>query len=226
MATTKRTTKTSGRGRKASTAVIEEAAVVNKVVMDESIDETVDETEEIAEGVPFEDEEDEEDEEEVVVVKKRKKKEFAPTDKVLCHSIFSGKLFYTGTLSKLTYEFANYGARAYVQYQDLEHGLFDRKSSIITPYIIIDDEDVLDIDMWQEVKDKYKELYNMGDLKALLKIGNMNTFKKEFNALTIEAQRIVADLVATQIENGTFESVNKAKYIDEVCKTDLMKMME
>ena len=151
--------------------------------------------------------------------------DFKPDDKILCHSIFPGKMFFSGGASGITYEFVNFGARRYVQYQDLEYGLLLQKTSITSPLIIVDDEELLATDLWADVRRAYNELYNRGDLVKLIKLP-AHVFKKEFTALPETVKRTVANIISTQINNNTFDSMSKAKIVDEECGTSLMLMMQ
>lgn len=202
-----------GRTRKTTTTA--ETEVITEEVMNPPIEE--DSTSSVIE-------------EKQVVEKTVKKKvktidDYKPDDKILCHSVFSGKLIYTGGSTGITYEFVNFGAKRYVQYQDLEHGLLARKGSITSPLIIIDDEELLATDLWEEIKLTYDEMYNRGDLMALVKLP-LNSFKKEFAALPINVQKTVSNIISTQIAKGTFDSMNKAKIVDETIGTSLLLMMQ
>lgn len=203
-----------GRTRKTTTTTAE-TEVITEEVMNPPIEE--DSTSSVIE-------------EKQVVEKTVKKKvktidDYKPDDKILCHSVFSGKLIYTGGSTGITYEFVNFGAKRYVQYQDLEHGLLARKGSITSPLIIIDDEELLATDLWEEIKLTYDEMYNRGDLMALVKLP-LNSFKKEFAALPINVQKTVSNIISTQIAKGTFDSMNKAKIVDETIGTSLLLMMQ
>lgn len=201
-----------GRPRKTTTTATTKQETITEEVMNAPVEE--DSASSVVEEVK-----------EVVEKKVKTIDDFKPDDKILCHSVFSGKLIFTGGATGITYEFVNFGAKRYVQYQDLEHGLLARKSSITSPLLIIDDEELLATDLWEEIKDIYEGMYNRGDLMTLLKLP-LNSFKKEFNGLPINVQKTVASIISTQIANGTFDSISKAKIVDEVIGTSLMLMMQ
>ena len=58
------------------------------------------------------------------------------------------------------------------------------------------------------------------DIKKLIALP-LRDFKVAFPQLPIPTREAIITLFATQIENGTFEQLNKANYIDEVCGTRL-----
>ena len=86
------------------------------------------------------------------VAEVKKPKKYEPDDLIPCRSMYAGTLLFTGDKTKITYEFSNMGDFRYIEYQDLLSALLVRKKSLFAPYIIIEDEELLENVHWQEVK--------------------------------------------------------------------------
>ena len=119
---------------------------------------------------------------ETVVVEPKKPKKYEPDDLIPCRSMYAGTLLFTGEKTKITYEFSNMGDFRYIEYQDLLSALLVRKKSIFAPYIIIEDEELLENVHWQEVKKVYDGLYSRQDLINLINLPT-SKFDSEFRKL-------------------------------------------
>lgn len=157
---------------------------------------------------------------ETVVVESKKPKKYEPDDLIPCRSMYAGTLLFTGEKTKITYEFSNMGDFRYIEYQDLLSALLVRKKSIFAPYIIIEDEELLENVHWQEVKKVYDGLYSRQDLINLINLPT-SKFDSEFRKLPSGFKNTIATMVSEMITEGTFDSMNKIKIIDKECGTDL-----
>lgn len=156
---------------------------------------------------------------------KKVERKYEPNDLIPCHSIYAGTLLFTGVKTKLTYTFSNMGDFQYIEYQDLLSGLLLKKQSLFAPYIIIDDEELLETHYWKEVKSIYDSMYDVNDLEDLLNLPT-SQFREEFTKLPIGVKNTVKTLIATKISEGTFDSMNKIRIVDETCGTDLKLLLE
>ena len=152
-------------------------------------------------------------------------KEYNGDDLIPCRSMYAGTLLFTGDKTKITYEFSNMGDFRYIEYQDLLSALLVRKKSLFAPYIIIEDEELLENVHWQEVKKVYDGLYDREDLINLINLPTMR-FSEEFRKLPSGFKSTIATMVSEMISEGTFDSMNKIKIIDEECGTDLKLLAE
>ena len=155
----------------------------------------------------------------------QKPKKYEPDDLIPCRSMYAGTLLFTGDKTKITYEFSNMGDFRYIEYQDLLSALLVRKKSLFAPYIIIEDEELLENVHWQEVKKVYDGLYDREDLINLINLPTMR-FSEEFRKLPSGFKSTIATMVSEMISEGTFDSMNKIKIIDEECGTDLKLLAE
>ena len=134
-----------------------------------------------------------------------------------------GELICVGKKSKETYMWADYGDITEVEYQDLLALKASKSSFIFDTLFIIDDEELLEGDKWKEVKALYEGIYSE-DVPELIAM-NSDDFKRVFPTLPAGLKKAVMTEVATQMEAGTFDSIQKIKLIDELCNTDLAAML-
>lgn len=157
--------------------------------------------------------------------RKVSKMKFKPTDLILCKSLFAGTLFFDGQKSDVTYKFANMGDTQYIEYQDLLAAMLSESDIIYKPYIIIQDEEVLKETHWEKLNEVYNKLYDDEDIEILLNMP-YDRFKKEVNLLPVGVLETLKTVISTRIANGTFDSANKVKLIDELCGTDMMLLLQ
>lgn len=150
-------------------------------------------------------------------------REYKSDDLIPCRSMTKGELVYTGKKSGEIYTWEDYGDITEVEYQDLL-GLKAKKSAFIFETLfVIEDEELLEDPKWKDVKALYEKIYSE-DVDTLIDM-NLNDFKRVFPTLPNGLQRAVSAEVATQMEAGTFDSLQKIKVIDEVCGTDLSSIL-
>ena len=152
-----------------------------------------------------------------------KVKEYKSDDLIPCRSMTKGELVYIGKKSGEVYTWEDYGDITEVEYQDLL-GLRAKKSLFIFDTLfVIEDEELLEDPKWKDVKALYEKIYSE-DVETLIDM-NLNDFKRVFPTLPNGLQRAVSAEVATEMEAGIFDSLQKIKVIDEVCGTDLSSIL-
>lgn len=152
-------------------------------------------------------------------------RKFAPDDLVLCRSIFPGTFLFTGAKTKVIYTFEARGDECYVEYQDLLSAMLTKKRALTAPYILIEDEEVLESTHWQEIKKLYDKLNNVGDINKLINLPYVE-FKKKFEQLPIGAKKNVMLTVSSLIRDGEFDSMNKIELIDKTCNSNLAVLLK
>ena len=152
-------------------------------------------------------------------------RKFAPDDLVLCRSIFPGTFLFTGAKTKVIYTFEARGDECYVEYQDLLSAMLTKKRALTAPYILIEDEEVLESTHWQEIKKLYDKLNNVGDINKLINLPYVE-FKKKFEQLPIGAKKNVMLTVSSLIREGEFDSMNKIELIDKTCNSNLAVLLK
>jgi hypothetical protein len=152
-------------------------------------------------------------------------RKFAPDDLVLCRSIFPGTFLFTGAKTKVIYTFEAKGDECYVEYQDLLSAMLTKKRALTAPYILIEDEEVLESAHWQEIKKLYDKLNTLGDVNKLIAMPYVE-FKKRFEQLPIGAKKNVMLTVSSLIRDGEFDSMNKIELIDKACNSNLAVLLK
>lgn len=157
-------------------------------------------------------------EEDTVSTPVKKDLDYRPDEMIPCHSVFPGVLYFSGKHTGMTYTFVGAGDRRNVEYQDLKAGMLEHADSIFNPDIVIDDANLIDDEHWWEVKQVYEDMFDENDIKKVMALPTRD-FEKAYIQLPPVAKQTIITMVATQIENGTFEQYNKAKIIDKISGT-------
>ena len=142
--------------------------------------------------------------------------DYRPDEMIPCHSIFPGVVHFYGIHSG--YIFVGSGDSRYVDYEDLKAAMLEGYPSIFNPDIIIEDDNLLNDEHWIDVKNVYANMFDENDIQKLMNL-RASDFKVAFTQVPAVVQKIIIEKYATQIENGTFDDLSKAKIIDEVCGT-------
>ena len=147
-----------------------------------------------------------------------------PGDLILCTSVTVGELLGVGIKSGILYRASGYGDPMHVQYQDLLAWKLRKSQYIYDPLFVIDDDELLADPIWADVKAVYDKMYKSVDLDDFFSMTpqRMRTTLKNSPKGFQEAVRVMA---MTKIEDGSFDSLNRIKVIDEVLGTDLLNMM-
>lgn len=160
----------------------------------------------------------EEEEKETKKEEIKKDADYKPEEMIPCHSVFPGILYFYGRHTGMTYKFVGAGDRRNVEYQDLKAAMLEHTGSIFNPDIVIDDSNLINDEHWWEVKEVYEEMFSEDDIRKVLSLP-VRDFKTAYIQLPPVAKESIITILATQIENGTFEQYNKAKIIDEISGT-------
>jgi len=145
-------------------------------------------------------------------------------DLIPCRSVTAGYLGIQGQRTKQPYPFENMGDTGYIEFQDLNSWLASHHPILFEPFIIIEDEELLSDVRWAEVRDLYDSMYSTEDAKEVLNLP-INSFKEKFPKLPLGLKNAVKSEVVKQIGDGTFDSFQKVKIIDDVCGTAIGSIM-
>lgn len=174
------------------------------------------ETDEVVETV------EDEIEEVVETVAKREPKKFEATDGIPCRSIVSGGLYMSGIKSHIMYEWSDNGDITEVEYQDIVAAIRSNVSYISKPYFIIEDEDI--IAQFPQLNRIYASMYSFKDLRDVLTELPAKSMKATILSLPEGAKESIKNIASQMISNGTLDSVQKIKILDEIFDTELMLM--
>lgn len=152
-------------------------------------------------------------------VKKPAAKKFSNTDEIPCISITPGQLFVEGKRSQDLYTFADMNDVQYIRYDDLVYCIRSHQPCVFKPRFIIQDKDFLA--QHKEIEDLYVSLYSAADLKAILKL-SPSQLRNKVKALPEGAKDALKVIASTMIDNGTFDSIQRIKALDEVLGTEML----
>jgi len=155
---------------------------------------------------------------------KKEYRQFNQTDLILCRSVTAGWLGVSGKSGQY-YVFENFGDECEIEYQDL-FALKSRHSNYIyAPHFVIEDDELLENPRWADVAKFYdEEVYTLEDVDAVLNLPTSN-FKSALQKLPRGLAKSLQVKVAEKIEDGTFDSLQKIKMIDEVFGTDFRSIL-
>lgn len=145
-------------------------------------------------------------------------RKFAPEDMITCRSVTYGELLLTGPKSRLLYRWSNYNDTTEIPFQDLQALRSTKSSYLYRPRFIIEDEELLE--QWsKDLKPIYDNIVDM-DVEEILKLP-VGKFKAALKKAPKGVQQAIKNIAGDMIMNGTLDSVQKIKAIDECLGTDL-----
>lgn len=154
-----------------------------------------------------------------VQVAKTEKHKFADTDLIPCVSITPGEMFFVGEKSKILYTWADADDVVHMEYRDLAYAARSKNKMVYKPRFIIQDENFLS--MFKDIEEIYGSLYSTQDLKNILKL-SPKQMEKEINVLPEGAKDSLKHIAATMIDNGTFDSAQRIKVLDNIFGTNML----
>lgn len=157
--------------------------------------------------------------------KKKMDADYRPDEMISCRSIFPGVLIFNGAHSGMTYTFNGMGDRRNIEYQDLKAGMLQQHSMMFNPDFIIEDYGLINDERWAELKAVYEKMVTDEEIKKVMNLPTRQ-FKEAFLTLPVTARQSIITLIATQIENKTFDEYSKAQFIDNECGTCLQLKMQ
>ena len=161
---------------------------------------------------------------ETPVVTKTPRK-YEPTETIMCHSIFPGTFLFSGPKSKIVYPFEAPGDENPIEYQDLLAAMMSKKKSIMAPYIVIDDEELLEDFRWKQVKQVYDSMFAIKDMDKFLSMP-YEAFEKTFNELPIGVKKNVMLEISARVRDGRFSEMRKIRLVDEACNSNIAVLLQ
>ena len=163
------------------------------------------------------------DTEKTVAVKTPRK--YEPNDIIMCHSVFPGRFLFSGPKTKIIYPFEACGDESPVEYQDLLAAMMSKKKSIMAPFIVVDDEELLEDIRWKQVKKVYDSMFAIKDMDKFLSMP-FNTFEKTFEKLPAGIKKNVMLEISARVRDGEFSEMNKIRLVDEACSSNIAVLLQ
>ena len=155
---------------------------------------------------------------EVQESKKKAPRKFKMDDLILCRSVTYGELLLPGKKSKLLYTWSNAGDVTEVEFQDLQALRSTRSEYLNAPMFVIEDEELLE--QWSELKALYSKVATI-DVDNLFSLP-INQFRKKLSNIPNGYKESIKNVASAMIMNGTLDSIQKIKALDEILGTSLM----
>lgn len=151
-----------------------------------------------------------------------KKKTFKNSDLITCRSLTNGELFVIGKKTDELYSFADCDATTEIEYQDLIYAYKTKDVQMFKPrYVVLNDDFVNEC---PELKALYESIYSIDDISAILDKPPA-VLAEIVKGLPLGAKECLKGVVATKINNGTFDSANKIKVLDEILGTKMLLVL-
>lgn len=150
------------------------------------------------------------------------KREFKDNDPIRCTSVTSGKLIMIGLKTQQRYAWLDAGDYLDVDYADVIAAVRTRNPYITKPRFVVDDEDF--IEQNKSLQKLYDSLYSKDDLTKILQLP-ANKMAEVIKKLPEGVQETVKSIAVTAIENGSLDSIQRVKVIDEIFGTQMLIKM-
>lgn len=148
-----------------------------------------------------------------------KKKKYNPEDLIDCMSTTNGGLYVNGAKSNYLYSWADYGDVIGVEYRDLVFMIRSHDKAVFQPRFVIEDDDI--VSEYPELVKLYGSMYSNGDLVEIIKL-SPSKMAKAIEQLPAGAKESLKGIAATMIDNGSLDSIQKVKVLDEIFGTKLL----
>lgn len=147
------------------------------------------------------------------------KKQFKDDDKIPCLSITNGEYLYVGDKSGDLYSWITDGDVVNVRYDDLMAAIRIRKPCIFKPRFVIRDDDI--VEQNPVLKGIYDSLFTSDDFRKIFTL-SPNEIRNIVTKLPEGAKDSLKSMAISAIENGTLDSVQRIKVLDEIFGTDML----
>lgn len=158
-------------------------------------------------------------EEKAPEVAKPKKKVYKDTDLIDCRSITPGELLEIGEKTQELYDWLSEGDVVGVAYKDLVAAIKMKKPVVYMPRFVIEDDDFLAD--YPDIQELYDSMYSKDNLRDILKL-QPTRMAEVIENLPEGAKDALKTVIVQDIENGSFDSVQRIRVIDQIFGTDML----
>lgn len=141
------------------------------------------------------------------------------TDLIPCVSVTAGELLVVGDKTKLLYSWVGEGDIVDVEYQDIVSAIRSKKPCVFKPRFIINDDEL--VDEYDDVKKLYESLYSKDNLSEIFNL-QPSAMRDVINSLPDGAKDTIKTLAMTAVDDGSLDSVQRIRVIDEIFGTDML----
>lgn len=149
------------------------------------------------------------------------KKEYSPEDGIACRAVNVGKTFFIGPKSSAVYEFAFKGEVIEIEYRDLVTAVRQNSSQIYRPFFVIEDKDF--VSQFPKLQEFYNNMYDVSDAEEILRM-NPTMIRRTLKGIPDGLKDAVKSTAISKIADGTLDSIQVIKTLDDIFGTKLMLM--
>lgn len=153
----------------------------------------------------------------------KKEIKFESDDLIRCRSVRPGQLIYQSNKSDTLYIWNGYDDEVEMLFSDLRSLYISKSRFIFEPWFIIENEDLLE--QWPTVRELYKQVYKYENLEDVLTYPN-DDFRNALLAMPEGLRESLKTMIATKIEDESFDSLQKVKIVDQIMGTDLRILLD
>lgn len=146
-------------------------------------------------------------------------KTFKDTDKLPCLSITNGEYLFVGDKSGDLYSWLTNGDVVDVRYDDLMAAIRMRKPGVFKPRFVVRDDDF--VEQNPVLKPIYDSLFTVDDLRDVFKL-SPDQLRRVVMSLPDGAKESIKSMAVSAIENGTLDSVQRIRVLDDIFGTDML----
>lgn len=140
-------------------------------------------------------------------------------DLIPCLSITPGEYLFVGDKSGDLYSWVSEGDVVNMRYDDILAAIRMKRPCIYKPRIVIQDDDI--VDKYPDIKDLYDQLYTIDDFTKILNL-TPSEMRRVIGSLPDGAKDAVKTLAMTSIQNGSLDSVQRIRTLDQIFGTDML----
>lgn len=152
------------------------------------------------------------------------KKTYNQDTPIPCRSVQAGTMVFIGPKTQMPYTWYSENDVVYLEYQDLMSAIMSRSSYVMTPLFIIEDEELIKDPRCAEIRIMYSKIGDLNNISEILNMSN-DDFKNAIMQAPSGIQQSVKSEISTRVANGTFDSVQKIRIVDEVLGTEIAKLL-
>lgn len=152
-----------------------------------------------------------------------KKKKIDKDDEVLCRSVVSGELIYTSRRTNMTVEWDEYGATQYLTVEELMTMKSQQKSFLFRPWIIIEDDEVVN---HLGLRPTYDNIVPLDDLEEFLTGTDLTELAFNIQKAPRGIKELLADKARQMIADDTLHDTRVIKILNKELSIDLSLVQE
>lgn len=153
---------------------------------------------------------------------KSKKKKISHDRLVPCRSVVNGGLTYISKRNGYIVRWENFGDTDYISVGELISMLSSNSKFLKTPWIIIDDDEVVE---YLGLNKFYEKIFKPEELDDLFEL-DVDEFKQKIKDTPKGIRDLIIGVAKDKLKNGEFYDLRKVNIINEELETDLNMLIE